>query len=127
MAQTQLNHNELFFGVHGEPARTKKVTIKTFASILKAGTVLCPNSSYEYIPPADYTTNPDGWVVLLQDVDATGGNVASIPVGITGGVNKADLLLVGTIAAYADRVRMMLQKSGIYVQIGTNATAVAGE
>jgi hypothetical protein len=128
MAQTQHNYNEIMFGVNGEPMRTKKVTIKEFAAApLAAGTVLCPGSDYKYVPPVDYTTNPDGWVVLLETVDATAGDIASKVVGISGGVWKDKLALVGTVAAYADRVRMMLQKSGIYVQIGTNANAIAGE
>lgn len=128
MAQTQHDYNAIMFGVNGEPFRTKKVTIKQFASAaLAAGTVLCPDSSYKYVPPADYTTNPDGWVVLLEAVDATGGDIASKVVGISGGVFKDKLALVGTIAAYADRIRIMLQKSGIYVETGTASNAIAGE
>ena len=45
MAQTQINRNDLFYSVPGEPARVKKQTILTGQGVLEPGTVLVPNAA----------------------------------------------------------------------------------
>lgn len=129
MAQTQINRNDLFYSVSGEPARIKKQTILTGQGVLEPGTVLVPNAAAagKLIVPGDKTTRTVGWCILLEQADTTGGDVTDVPTGISGGIDEADILLVGALSTYDDGVRQLLQQASIYVQNRTNTIRVAGE
>ena len=124
MAQTPLDYNELMFGYNGQPFEFKNTTIITAAGTLLKGTVLVP-SGLGFDPPADAAA-VEGWAVLLEDVDTTGGNVAA-KVGKTGGVFKDKLVFAGALAAYTDQVGQKFAMNNIFVINGTNAMAIAGE
>jgi len=127
MSQTQLDRNELFFGVKSEPARIKKQTILTTQGVLEPGTVLVPDAAGKMIVPADKTTFTVGWCILLEQADTGSGDVANIKTGISGGIAESDIILDGALSTYDDGVRQLLQQAGIYVQKMTNSMSVAGE
>lgn len=127
MSQTVLNKNELFYAVNGEPIRIKKQTILTTQGVLEPGTVLVPNAAGKLIVPADKTTLTVGWCILLEQADTTGGDVADIKTGVTGGIDESDIILDGALAVYDDGVRQLLQQAGVYVQVRSNSIGVAGE
>jgi len=127
MSQTQIDHNDLFYGVKGEPARIKKQTILTTQGVLAPGTVLVPNAAGKLIVPADKTTLTIGWCILLETADTGSGDVTGVKTGISGGIDESDIRLVGALAAYDDGVRQLLQQASIYVQNRTNSIKVAGE
>lgn len=127
MAQTQINRNDLFYSVSGEPARVKKQTILTGQGVLEPGTVLVPNAAGKLIVPADKTTLTVGWCILLEQADTTGGDVSDALTGVSGGIDESDILLEGALSTYDDGVRQLLQQASIYVQNRTNTIRVAGE
>lgn len=132
MSQTLIERNELFFGINGEPARYKDITITAGQGALVAGTLLVMvPSTRKYIKwdsvativrdsAGTGTTTLDmtptaGLAVLLEAVDAT--SEASGVAGLTGGIDAADLVLAGSnITAINDFVVAVLKNNGIYVQ-----------
>lgn len=129
MAQTQLDYNSLMFGVNGETFRYKTATI-TGAVALLAGTILVRSAAGIYASAVDADKQgaaeiPNDWVVLLEDIDPSGGDLPG-KVGESGGV-FLDKLIAGTGLVYDADVEAKLAGSNIYVQSGTNSMAVAGE
>lgn len=130
MAQTQLDYNELFFGVNGEPARIQGETI-TGAADLVAGTVILQDAAGKYRAAVDAdkvntgaAAIDAGWRILLEAAAVTGGDQTA-KTGVSGGIAEGDLVGVGL--TLDDAVYNKLRMNGIYPQRMTNALAVAGE
>lgn len=129
MPQTQLDYNQLFFGVNGEPARVKSEVI-TGAVDLLAGTVIVANGASKFKSAADADKIGvaelfTGWRILLEDAAVSGGDV-TVKTGKSGGIFE-DKLIAGTGLTYDDTVMDKLQMNSIYVEQGTNSMAIAGE
>ena len=129
MSQTQLDYNDLMFGVKGQPFRYKTATIEGAAD-LAAGTILVRSGVNTYASAVDAdkigaAEIPNDWVILLEAAAVSGGDKTK-KVGISGGVAE-DKLIAGTGLVNDADVTAKLAGSNIFVQSGTNSMAVAGE
>ena len=129
MAQSQLDYNDLMFGVNGETFRYKTATIEGATDLL-VGSILTRSGVNTYHAAIDAdkigaAEIPTDWVILLEAAAVSGGDTTS-KVGISGGAFEDKIVAVAGLAYDAD-VAAKLASNNIYVQGGTNSMAVAGE
>lgn len=120
MGQTINTYDKLFYAENGQPARHIEATILSGEGALLAGTLLILDpTTQKYILP-DVLTNPVGMTILLEDADATSAD-ADAKIGLAGAIDKSNIILAGTVAAFNESVRAILAMNNIFVNVRTDS------